>query len=115
MQTLYCVAVKPIFYRKVAEVYLYILRPCDIIFHYFSTKTYVVSRASTFTRVNGSVSCLCSKRLQKLPFKRPLACDDLHGLIIASSNEKSVLFSDSGVFDKVSDNTRDDPKVLILA
>ena len=26
-----------------------------------------VSRASTFTRVNGSVSCLCNKRLQKWP------------------------------------------------
>ena len=25
----------------------------------------VVPRASTFTRVNGSVSCLCNKRLQK--------------------------------------------------
>ena len=32
-----------------------------------------------------------------------LARDDLHGLLIAYSNENSVVFSDSGVFDKVSD------------
>ena len=40
-----------------------------------------------------------------LPFKRTLAREDLHGLLIASSNEKIVLFFlDSDVFDKVSDN-----------
>ena len=56
-------------------------------------------RASTFTWVNGSVSCLC------LPFKQTLARDDLHGLLIASSNEKKCCFlSDSDVFDEVSDS-----------
>ena len=41
-----------------------------------------------------------------LPFKRTLARDDPRGLLIASFNENSVVFSDSGVFDKVSDNNR---------
>ena len=31
------------------------------------SKCQVLHRASTFTRVNGSVSCLCNKRLQKWP------------------------------------------------
>ena len=40
-----------------------------------------------------------------LPFKQTLARDDLHGLLIAYTNENSaVVFSDSNVFDKVSDN-----------
>ena len=47
-------------------------------------------RASTFTRVNGSVSFYAINVYKNgLPFKRTLARDELHGLLMASSNENS--------------------------
>ena len=59
--------------------------------------------------MNGSVLCLCNKRLQNgLPFNRTLACDQLHGLLIASSNEKLCwfFFSVLDAFDIVSNNNQ---------
>ena len=49
------------------------------------------TRAATFTRVNGTVSCFCNKCLQNWPTTRTLPYDLRHGLIITFSNEHLAL------------------------
>ena len=50
------------------------------------------SRAATFTRVNGTVSCCCNKRLQNWPtIYTNLLHDQRRGLLIAFSNEHPAL------------------------
>ena len=84
-------------------------------------KCHIVGRAATFTRVNGTVSCFCNKRLQNWPTvcTWTLVCDQRRDLYIVFPNEKYSLkqwyvtsrsessirlfvFSYSAVFDKVS-------------
>ena len=49
-------------------------------------------RAAKFTRVNGTVSCFCNKRLQNWPsVYTNLPCDQGSGLLIAISNEYPAL------------------------
>ena len=49
----------------------------------------VRSRAATFTRINGTISCFCNNVYKiDLMFTRTLACDKRHGLLIAFLNEK---------------------------
>ena len=46
---------------------IYVKKDMKLLAFIFEQPSYVPIRASTFTCVNGSVSCLCNKRLQKWP------------------------------------------------